>query len=97
MTNSQPELKVLVSRRRIAAVVKRLAEEIRQDYAGQNPLVVGILNGSFVFLADLVRAIDMPVQVDFVKLASYGSGTQSSGRITVLLDLNCRLKAARCW
>lgn len=45
MTNSQPELKVLVSRRRIAAVVKRLAEEIRQDYAGQNPLVVGILNG----------------------------------------------------
>jgi hypoxanthine phosphoribosyltransferase len=92
MMNTQPELTVLVSRRKIAAVVKRLAEEIRRDYEGLNPLVVGILKGSFVFLADLVRAIDMPLQVDFVKLTSYGSGTQSSGRITVLLDLNCQLE-----
>jgi hypoxanthine phosphoribosyltransferase len=88
MEYANPELKVLVSRRRIASVVKRLAEEIRRDYAGRNPLIVGILKGSFVFLADLVRALDMPLQVDFVKLTSYGSSTQSSGRITVALDLN---------
>jgi hypoxanthine phosphoribosyltransferase len=92
MMNAQPELKVMVSRHRIAAVVKRLAEDIRRDYIGLNPLVVGILKGSFVFLADLVRAIDMPLQVDFVKLTSYGSGTHSSGRITVILDLNCQLE-----
>jgi len=91
MVDTGSELKVLISRRRIAAVVKRLAEEIRGDYTGLNPLVVGILKGSFVFLADLVRAVNMPLQVDFVKLTSYGDSTQSSGRITVLLDLNCQL------
>jgi hypoxanthine phosphoribosyltransferase len=92
MMNAQPKLNVLVSRRKIAAVVKKLAEEIRRDYDGLNPLVVGILKGSFVFLSDLIRAIDIPLQVDFVKLTSYSSGTSSSGRITVLLDLNCQLE-----
>ncbi len=90
--NTQPELNVLVSRRGIAAVVKKLAEEIRRDYADRNPLLVGVLKGSFVFLADLVRAVDIPLQVDFVKLTSYGSGVQSSGLVTVLLDLNCSLE-----
>jgi hypoxanthine phosphoribosyltransferase len=92
MMNTKTELKVLVGRRKIAAIVKRLAEEIRHDYEGQNPLVVGILKGSFVFLADLVRAVDMPLQVDFVKLTSYGNAQKSSGRVTVLLDLNCQLE-----
>jgi hypoxanthine phosphoribosyltransferase len=92
MMHAQSKLTVLVSHRRIAAVVKKLAEQIRHDYDGLNPLVVGILKGSFVFLADLVRAVDIPLQVDFVKLTSYGSGTHSSGCITVLLDLNCRLE-----
>jgi len=90
--NTQDELKILISRRKIGAIVKRLGEEIRRDYAGKNPLVVGVLKGSFVFLADLVRAIDMPLEIDFVKLTSYGRGTQSSGVITVLLDLNCQLE-----
>jgi hypoxanthine phosphoribosyltransferase len=86
------DLKVLISRRRIAATVKRLGEEIRRDYGGKNLLAVGILKGSFVFLADLVRAIELPLEVDFVKLTSYGSGTRSSGSINVLLDLNCQLE-----
>jgi hypoxanthine phosphoribosyltransferase len=92
MNNYPPELKVLISRRQIAAAVKRLAREIRRDYEGQNPLLVGILKGSFLFMADLVRAIDLPLQIDFVELTSYGSGTSSSGQITVLLDLNCQLE-----
>jgi hypoxanthine phosphoribosyltransferase len=90
--NTQPGLKVLVSRRRIAAIVKKLAEEIRRDYADRNPLLIGVLKGSFIFLADLVRVIDIPLQVDFVKLTSYGSGIQSSGLVNVLLDLNCSLE-----
>jgi hypoxanthine phosphoribosyltransferase len=90
--NPQDKIKVVLSRRKIAAIVKRLGEEIRHDYAGKNPLVVGVLKGSFVFMADLIRAVDMPLQVDFVKLTSYGSGTQSSGVVTVLLDLNCQLE-----
>jgi hypoxanthine phosphoribosyltransferase len=90
--NTQNELNILVSRRKIAAIVKRLGVEIGRDYAGKNPLLVGILKGSFIFLADLVRAIDIPLQVDFVKLSSYGSATQSSGQVTVLLDLNCQLE-----
>ena len=92
MNDSQSELKVLVSRRKIAATVKRLAQEIRRDYDGLNPVLVGILKGSFVFMADLVRSIDLPLQVDFVELTSYGSGTRSSGRISILLDLNCPLE-----
>ncbi len=92
MNNSPSELKMLIDRKQIAATVKKLAEEIRRDYDGLNPLAVGILKGSFVFLADLVRAIEIPMQVDFVKLSSYGSGTRSAGRITVLLDLNCSLE-----
>jgi len=92
MNNYPPELKVLISRRQIAATVKRLAREIRRDYEGLNPLLVGILKGSFVFMADLVRAIDLPLQIEFVELTSYGSGTCSSGRISMLLDLNCSLE-----
>jgi hypoxanthine phosphoribosyltransferase len=90
--NTPDELKILISRRRISATVKRLAAAIRRDYAGQDLLMVGILKGSFVFLADLVRAVNIPLQVDFVKLSSYGSGTRSSGQVTVLLDLNCQIE-----
>jgi hypoxanthine phosphoribosyltransferase len=89
--NNSDELKVLVSRRHIAAAVKRLAEEIRRDYSGKDLLLVGILKGSFIFLSDLVRAIDIPLEVDFVRLTSYGAGTRTSGTVKILLDLNCRL------
>jgi len=88
----QDKLTTVISRRRIAAAVKRVAAQIRQDYAGRDLLMVGVLKGSFVFLADLVRAVDLPLQVDFVKLSSYGSGTESSGKVTVLLDLACRIE-----
>ena len=64
--------------------MRRLAEEIRRDYAGKNPLLIGILKGCFVFMADLVRALDMPVEVDFVRISSYGLGKETSGKIKVL-------------
>lgn len=79
--------KILVTREDISKAVKRLAAEIRRDYAGKNPLMIAILKGSFIFLADLVREIDMPLQVDFVRLSSYGSGTESSGKVKIISRL----------
>ena len=65
----------------------RLAQEIRRDYEDKNPLLVAILKGSFVFLADLIRLLGFPLEIEFVRLSSYGAGTQSSGRIKMAQGL----------
>ena len=83
-----PKLKKLIKSQEIDSAVQRLASEISMDYRGKNPLLIGILKGSFIFMADLVRRLDMPLEVDFVRLSSYGSGTESSGRIKILGRLN---------
>lgn len=80
---SQPQL--LISRAEIAKAVSRLAQEIKHDLKNTNPVIVCILKGGFVFVADLVRALDMPLEVDFVSLSSYGSGTESSGKVKMRL------------
>ncbi|MBU2534719.1 MAG: hypoxanthine phosphoribosyltransferase [Chloroflexota bacterium] len=85
--NSKAELRVLFHRQEIEATVRRLASEISQDYRHKNPLLLGILRGSFVFLADLIRHLDFPLEVDFIGLSSYGSGTQTSGKIKVVKKL----------
>ena len=83
-----PKLKKLIKSQEIDSAVQRLASELSRDYRGKNPLLIGILKGSFIFMADLVRRLDMPLEVDFVRLSSYGSGTESSGRIKILGRLN---------
>ncbi|MDP2952577.1 MAG: hypoxanthine phosphoribosyltransferase [Chloroflexota bacterium] len=80
-----------LSREEIAAAVQRLASQISHDYRGKKPLLVGVLRGAFVFLADLVRELDIPVQVDFVRLSSYGKDHTSSGRVKVLHRLHSRV------
>jgi hypoxanthine phosphoribosyltransferase len=82
--NPRAELRVLFNRREIEAAVRRLASEISQDYHHKNPVLLGILRGSFVFLADLIRHLDFPLEVDFIELSSYGSSTQTSGKIKVV-------------
>lgn len=77
------KLKPFLSRDRIRQRVKELAEQISRDYRGKEILFICILKGAFVFLSDLMRRIDVPVQVDFVGLASYGSEMVSSGQIRV--------------
>jgi hypoxanthine phosphoribosyltransferase len=67
--------------------VRELAGQISRDYEGREPLIVGILNGAFIFMADLIRALDVPCRVDFVRLASYGAGSVSSGEIRIGKDL----------
>ncbi len=79
--------KLIISREAIASRVKELAAQISRDYADKNPLLVGILKGAFIFLADLARALDFPVQVDFVRLRSYGAGTKTSGEVHISKDV----------
>ena len=80
---------VMLTREQIATRVAELGAQITKHYAGTDELVViGILKGSFVFLADLVRAIDLPVVVDFIALSSYGDATESSGVVQLTQDLS---------
>jgi len=81
--NSKAELHVLFDRHEIETAVRRLASKISKDYRNQNPLLLGVLRGSFVFMADLIRHLDFPLEVDFIGLSSYGSSMQSSGKIKV--------------
>jgi len=77
------ELVPVLSRAEIEQKVKRLAERVCRDYDKEELVVLGILKGSFIFLADLVRELTIPVQIDFIRLASYGSETSSSGQIQI--------------
>jgi len=81
-------LEVLMPETVVQARVGELAAKINQDYAGRELLVVGILRGAFIFLADLVRRLEMPVIVDFVAVSSYGQATRSSGVVRIMKDLD---------
>ena len=81
------KMKVLFSRDEIGKVVRGLADRISQDYEGKDLVVVCVLKGAFMFMADLVRCLKGPCVIDFIRLASYGSGTSTSGKVSVTKDL----------
>ncbi len=83
---------VLVEAGALQARVAELARQISQDYAGRDLLLVGVLKGAIFFLADLMRAIEVPVEVDFMAVASYGSATKSSGVVRILKDLDAAIE-----
>ena len=85
-------LKPFISERRLQARVRALGRAIRADYAGRDLVLVGILKGSFIFMADLARAIQLPLTCDFMRVSSYGSETVSSGKIRVEFDLSHPVK-----
>jgi len=89
------QLKVLFSRQQIETTVSRLAAEINRDYQGKRPLLVGVLKGSCILLSDLVRQLNIPVEIEFVALASYGRSTQSSGQVKVVKGLSDALVRGR--
>lgn len=81
--------KTLISEQEIANRIAEIGKEITKDYAGkQRPLVIGILKGSWVYLADLVREIAIDVEIEFMSVSSYGGGTETSGSITIVKDLS---------
>ncbi len=77
----------LVSEQEIRQRVAQLGKQITADYKGKRPIVIGILKGAWVYLADLLREVDVDVEVDFMSVSSYGSGTSTSGTITIVKDL----------
>ena len=86
------QLKLLISRDQIDEAVTRLACEINSDYQGKEPLLIGVLKGSFVFMADLVRQLDLPLEIEFIKLSSYGAARESSGKVRVVQGLQTPIK-----
>jgi hypoxanthine phosphoribosyltransferase len=84
--------RVIIPKKEIYKKVAELATKLRKDYRGKNPLLIGILKGSFVFMSDLVRAMNIPVEIDFVRLASYGAGTDTSGKIKLIKDVETPIK-----
>jgi hypoxanthine phosphoribosyltransferase len=82
----QGRVEVLIPEDQLRARVRELGERITRDYAGRSLVVVGVLKGSFIFLADLVRAIDLPLAVDFIGISSY-QGTRTSGVVQITSDL----------
>src|SRR6476659_155411 len=85
---NNPNLEVLLSENQIQTRIKELGAEITRDYAGRNPLLIGVLKGACFFLSDLMRVIDTRVGVEFMAISSYGSSTRTSGEVRIMKDLD---------
>lgn len=85
-------LRKVLSKREIREAVERLGREIEREYRSRNPVLIGVLKGSFIFLADLVRTIRIPMEIDFIRAASYGRGTVSSGEVSILKDVELSIQ-----
>ncbi len=80
--------KILYTEQDIKGKVKELGEQISSDYKDKNPILISILKGGVVFLADIMRALDIPIEIDFMGVASYGNSTKSSGVVQITKDCN---------
>jgi hypoxanthine phosphoribosyltransferase len=94
---SQTELEravveVLVDEQTLRARVEELGEEISRDYAGREPLLIGVLKGAVFFMADLMRELTVPCEIDFMAISSYGASTDSSGVVRILKDLDINIE-----
>lgn len=87
-TTDKPRLKPLIRRAAIEKRVRDVARQITRDFKGQRVHLIGVLKGSYIFLADLVREIDLETSIDFIAVSSYGRGKESSGQVRLLKDLD---------
>jgi hypoxanthine phosphoribosyltransferase len=78
----------LITKKKLQAGIKKLGRQIAHDYKGKDPIFLGILKGSFIFMADLIRAADIECEVDFMGVASYGRNKRSSGVVRLIKDIN---------
>ena len=81
------KLEVMLTAEQIGNRIRELAAQISKDYQGKNPLLIGVLKGAVIFLSDLIRQIEVPVEIDFMAVSSYGVDTDSSGVVRILKDL----------
>jgi len=93
MIKTDHRIRVLYSSEQLAERIQELGAQITKDYQNQSLLVVGILKGSFLFMADLVRCIELPLKVDFLGLSSYGNETITSGVVKITSDLSAPIEA----
>lgn len=82
---------ILISKEELNEKVKQLGERISEDYKGKELVLVGVLRGGFIFLADLVREITIPVDIDFISVSSYGASTKSSGVVRIMKDIDINI------
>jgi hypoxanthine phosphoribosyltransferase len=85
---SNTNLEPLLTGEQIQLRIGELGAEIARDYAGRNPLLLGVLKGAFIFLSDLIRAIDLKIGIEFMAISSYGAETRSSGEVKIVKDLD---------
>lgn len=84
---TNPNLEVLISKEQIQARIQEMGTQIARDYAGHNPLLIGVLKGACTFLSDLMRATDIHLGIEFMAISSYGLSTRTSGEVRILKDL----------
>ena len=89
---TNPNLEVLIPTEEITKRISELGAEIARDYAGRNPLLIGVLKGACLFLSDLMRAADIPLNVEFIAISSYGAEMRTSGEVRILKDLDVAIE-----
>ena len=93
MAELHPDIQeILLEKQDIKDIVKRVGAEITRDYADKNPLVIAVLRGAIVFMADIMRAIECPLSIDFMAVSSYGDGVKSSGVVRIVKDLDTKIE-----
>ena len=93
MSELHPDIeKVLFDEEKIASIVKHMGEQISRDYAGKDLVLIAVLRGAVVFMGDLMRAIDVPLAIDFMAVSSYGANAKSSGIVRIVKDLDMDIK-----
>jgi hypoxanthine phosphoribosyltransferase len=89
---TNPNLETLITAEKIRARILELGAEIGRDYAGKNPLLLGVLKGACIFMSDLIRAIDTKLAIEFMAISSYGSSTRTSGEVRIVKDLDTAIE-----
>lgn len=93
MAELHPDIEeILLDEQDIKDIVKKVGAEITRDYADKNPLVIAVLRGAVVFMADVMRAIECPLSIDFMAVSSYGDGVKSSGVVRIVKDLDTKIE-----
>ncbi|MBN1997552.1 hypoxanthine phosphoribosyltransferase [candidate division KSB1 bacterium] len=86
------KFRVLLNREQIESRIKELGREITREYEDKNPIMVGVLNGAFIFMADLIRYTELDMEIDFIKISSYGNSKKSTGKVRILKDMDAEIK-----
>ena len=89
---TNPNLEILITAEQIQQRIREMGANIARDYAGQNPLMIGVLKGACTFLSDLIRAADVQLAIEFMAISSYGAGMRTSGEVRILKDLDVAIE-----